>query len=64
VIAHPHRRNVCFHPQGFVKNYGARSLLWNFVLVGVLLITIAFARDLRGASGTSAILGDGYGVIP
>jgi len=41
----------------FVKNYGARHLLWNFLLIAVLLITIGFARDLRGSR---SVLSDGF----
>lgn len=46
-----------------VKNYGARHVLWNIVMCAVLFITMLFARDLRGACGSGAVLGDSYGSI-
>jgi len=47
-----------------IKNYGAHTLLWKFLVIGLLMITLAFARDLKGASGGEPLLGDTYGAVP
>ena len=47
--------------RAFVKNYGVRTVLWNFILVGLLIVLGALTMDLRrhadGGDHFTALLG-------
>lgn len=39
-----------------VGDYAARDILWNFVVLGLLCITLAFATDLRRVVHGSTVI--------
>ena len=47
--------------RAFVKNYGVRTVLWNFILIGLLIVLGALTVDLRrhadGGDHFTALLG-------
>jgi len=54
-------RCLFFFFRAFVKNYGVRTVLWNFILVGLLIVLGALTMDLRrhadGGDHFTALLG-------
>ena len=47
---------IIFIILAIVNDYSARDILWNFVVLGLLVITLAFTHDLRRAVGGTLVL--------
>jgi hypothetical protein len=47
---------IIFIILAFVNHYSASSILWDFVVLGLLVITFCFAADLRNAVAGTTIL--------